>query len=138
MRKTFIITLVLCVFAAFAYAQTPAATGTGTSTTTTTSTTASTGTTTHHKPAHKMFKGTVASVDCANNTFTVHPAKGADMVMKTNDKTKWAPKGKTCADITQGGKITGTYHNDGTDNWALSVHVWPNTTATAPAKTGSK
>ncbi len=141
MRKTLIITLVLCVFASFAYAQTTGTTGTGSSTssTTTTTTTGTSGTTTtkHHAASHKNYKGTVASVDSANNSFTVHPAKGADMTFKVNDKTKYLPKGKTWADVTQGSSVSGWYHNDGTDNWALNVHVWPATTGTA-AKTGSK
>ncbi len=143
MRKTLIITLVLCVAATFAYAQAPATTGTTTSTTT--STTATTGgattttTTKKHTAAHKNYKGAVATVDSASSSFTVHPAKGADMTFKVNDKTKYLPKGKAWADVTVGAKVSGTYHNDGTDNWALVVHIWPSDTgAAAPAKTGTK
>ena len=140
MRKTLIITLVLCVAASLAaYAQTTGTTGTTTSTTTSTTATtggATTTTTTHkHTATHKNYKGTVASVDSANSSFVVHPAKGADMTFKVNDKTKYLPKGKAWADVTVGAKVSGTYHNDGTDNWALLVHIWP---ADAAAKTGTK
>ena len=135
MRKTFILTLVLCVFAAIAYAQTGATTGT-TATTTTTATSTGGGTTTtttkHKAPAHKSVRGTVASVDPTAKSFAVHPAKGADVTVKVNDKTKYMPKGKTWDDVKADAKVTVAYHNDGTDNWALSVHFWPEKAA-APA-----
>jgi hypothetical protein len=141
MRKTLIITLALCVAASLAaYAQT---TGTGSSTTstTTTTTTGTTGgttttTTKKHTATHKNYKGMVASVDSASSSFVVHPMKGADMTFKVNDKTKYLPKGKAWADVTVGAKVSGTYHNDGTDNWALVVHIWP-ADATA-GKTGTR
>lgn len=140
MRKTFILTLVLCVFAAIAYAQTGATTGT-TSTTTTTATStgggATTTTTTKHKAVHKpSVKGTVASVDATAKSFVVHPAKGADVTVKVNDKTKYMPKGKTWDDVKADAKVTVSYHNDGTDNWALSVHFWPEKAAPAAKTTG--
>jgi hypothetical protein len=147
MRKTLILTLVLCVFAVIAYAQTgaaPAATGTGTSTTTST-TTSSTGTAatttttktkTHKKAVHCTFKGTVASVDATGKSFVVHPAKGDDMTLKVNDKTKYSPKGK-CSwdDIKVDGKVSGTCKKDGADNWAVTVKCWP-PKAEKPPKTG--
>jgi len=132
MRKTFILTLVLCVFAVIAYAQTGATTGTTASTTTSTTTSAPTGTTTtttttkpHHKKAaaHKSVKGTVASVDAATQSFVVHPAKGDDVTLKVNKNTKYYPKGKTWDDVKVGCKVTCTYKNDGTDNWAITVHI---------------
>jgi uncharacterized transporter YbjL len=134
MRKTLILTLVLCVFAVIAYAQTtgtaPAAPATGTGTSTTTSTTtSSTGaaTTTTTKSTHKKkaakshsVKGSVASVDATAKSFVVHPAKGEDVTVKVNDKTKYS-KGKTWDDVKADAKVTVSYHNDGTDNWALKV-----------------
>jgi hypothetical protein len=108
--------------------------GTGTTSTTTTTTT----TTKKHAAAHKSFKGTVASVDSAVSTFTVHPAKGADMTLKVYDKTKYLPKGKTWSDVVQGAEVSGTYHNDGSDNWALTVHFRAAPVADAASKTGSR
>jgi hypothetical protein len=141
MRKTLMITLALFVAASFAYAQTTGTTGTTTSTTTSTTATtggATTTTTTKKHAAHKpSYKGTVASVDSASSSFVVHPAKGADVTLKVNDKTKYSPKGKAWADVTVGAKVSGTYHNDGTDNWAVTVHVAAGDAAAAP-KTGSK
>jgi hypothetical protein len=144
MRKTFILTLVLSVFAVVAYAQTGASTGTA-STTTSTTTSSGTGTTgttttttkTHHKKAaaHKSVKGTVASVDASAKSFAVHPSKGEDVTLKVNDKTKYTPKGKGWDDIAVGCKVTCTYKNDGTDNWAISCRIsCPK--AAAPAKSG--
>ncbi|HEY6321043.1 MAG TPA: hypothetical protein VJA16_05765 [Thermoanaerobaculia bacterium] len=145
MRKTLILTLVLCVFAVIAYAQTgaaPATSGTSTTTSTTTSSTgaaATTTTKTHKHAASCTFKGTVASADAANKSFVVHPAKGDDVTVKTNDKTKWIPKGK-CSwdDIKEGAKVSGTCKKDGADTWALTVHCWPAPKAKAEpaAKTG--
>jgi uncharacterized protein YdeI (BOF family) len=153
MRKTLIFTLVLCVVAVFAYAQTgggstggtgsTATTGstggatTGTTTTTTTTTTKAKG---KHAAHNKSVKGTVASVDQAGKSFVVHPAKGADVTVKVNDKTKYTPKTK-CSwdDIKVDGKVTVTYKNDGTDNWAITVHCWPEKKAAAskaPKTTG--
>jgi hypothetical protein len=149
MRKTLIFTLVLCVFAAFAYAQTgTGSTGTGSGASATTGTTSSTtGTTTttttttktkgKHGYAHKTYRGTVASVDQAGKSFVVHPAKGADITLKVNDKTKYTPKGKTWDDVKVDAKVSGTYHNDGTDNWALTVHI-AGPKAAAAAKTTGK
>jgi hypothetical protein len=144
MRKTLLLTLVLCVIAAVAYAQAPAASSSGTSTTTST-TTAATGTTgatttttttkpaKHHKAAAtKRYKGEVASVDATAKSFVVHPKKGADVTLKVNDKTKYA-KGQTWDDVKAGASASGSYKNDGTDNWATSVKV---AAAPAAAKTG--
>jgi len=134
MRKTLLLTLVLCVIAAVAYAQAPAATGTGTSGGTETKTT--TKTTKHHKAAAaKRFKGEVASVDATAKSFVVHPAKGADVTLKVNDKTTYSPKGKTWDDVKAGAAVSGGYKNDGTDNWATSVKFAAEKAA-APAKTG--
>ncbi|MBV8199026.1 MAG: hypothetical protein JOZ15_00225 [Acidobacteria bacterium] len=144
MRKTLILTLVLCVFAVIAYAQTGTSgttSGTTTSSTSTTGTgTAATTTTTkkHTKKAaaHHTYKGTVASVDATAKSFVVHPAKGADVTLKVNDKTKYSPKGKSWDDVKADAKVSGTYHNDGTDNWAVTVKFWPEPKAKAePAKT---
>jgi hypothetical protein len=148
MRKTLLLTLVLCVIAVVAYAQAPAATGTGTSTTTstTTATTGTSGATTetktttktakHHKAAAaKHYKGEVASVDATAKSFVVHPAKGADITLKVNDKTKYSPKGKGWDDVKAGAAVSGGYKNDGTDNWATSVKFAAEKAA-APAKTG--
>jgi hypothetical protein len=129
MRKTLILTLVLCVFAAFAYAQT-GTTGTTTTSTTTTSaatgtggttTTTATKTTKHHAAAKCTYKGTVASVDATAKSFVVHPAKGDDWTLKVNDKTKYSPKGKGWDDVKADAKVSGTCHKDGADNWAVTV-----------------
>lgn len=68
-----------------------------------------------------VYKGTVASVDAAAKSFVVHPAKGADVTLKVNDKTKY-PKGKSWDDVKANAKVSATFRNDGTDNWALTVH----------------
>jgi hypothetical protein len=134
MRKTLILTLVLSVFAVIAYAQTggsaPATSGTSTTTSTTTSSsgagTATTTTkTTHKKAVHCTFKGTVASVDATAKSFVVHPAKGDDVTLKVNDKTKYSPKGKTWDDVKADAKVSGTCKKDGADTWAVSVKFWP-------------
>ncbi|HVR10054.1 MAG TPA: hypothetical protein VMW75_18560 [Thermoanaerobaculia bacterium] len=143
MRKTLILTLVLCVFAAIAYAQTGATSGT-TTTTTTTSAATGTGTTTTTTKAktkhatHCTYKGTVASVDATAKSFVVHPAKGDDVTLKVNDKTKYSPKGKTWDDVKADAKVSGTCHKDGADNWAVTVKFWPEAKAKAApaAKTG--
>jgi hypothetical protein len=149
MRKTLIFTLVLCVVAVVAYAQTgTGSTGTGTTGssasagTTGTAGAASTGTTGgHHKGGkhaakNKSVTGTVASVDQTGKSFVVHPAKGDDVTVKVNDKTKYIPKGK-CSwdDIKVDLKVTVTYKNDGTDNWAVTVRCWPPKKAAPAAKT---
>jgi hypothetical protein len=94
-----------------------ATTGTGTTTTT------SKGKGKHHGAAAKSVKGSVASVD--DKSFVVHPKKGDDVTVKVNDKTAYPPKGKGWDDVKAGAKagadVTVKYHNDGTDNWALSV-----------------
>jgi hypothetical protein len=132
MRKTLIFSVVLCLAAAFAYAQTsaPAAPPATSTTTSTTSTTSSTGTTTKttktkHHPAAKTAKGDIASVDDANKSFVVHPATGTDWTFKTNDKTSyWVGKTKgSWADVKAGVDVTVTYKNDGTDNWATRVKI---------------
>jgi hypothetical protein len=142
MRKTFILTLVLCMAAAIAYAQAPAAgssTGTSsTSATTSTGTTTTTTTTTKksHAASHSV-KGSVASVDATAKSFVVHPATGADVTLKVNDKTTyWVGKKKgTWDDVKVGANVRSSYHPDGTDNWALAVHIMAEKAAPA-AKTG--
>jgi hypothetical protein len=146
MRKTLILTLVLCVFASLAYAQagstgsTAATTGSSTSATTGTTTTTTTTTThaKHHKAAGKSVRGSVASVDATAKSFVVHPKKGEDVTVKVNDKTKYTPKGKAWDDVKAGENVTVGYKNDGTDNWATTVHFAkaPKTTGTA-ATTGT-
>ena len=132
MRKTLILTLVLSVFAVVAYAQTgaagsaPATSGTSTTTSTTTSSTgaATTTTTKAHKKSgakHCTYKGTVASVDATAKSFVVHPAKGDDVTLKVNDKTKYSPKGKGWDDVKADAKVSGACKKDGADTWATSV-----------------
>jgi hypothetical protein len=144
MRKTLILSLVLFLAAVFAYAQAPAAT-TGTAASTPAATTPATGAakTTHHAAAGKSYSGTIASVDAAGKSFVVHPAKGADMTVKVNDKTKYYPKGKTWDDVKADAKVHGKYKVDGADNWATTVDFpaakAPKAdakAATPPAKTG--
>ena len=144
MRKTLILTLVLCVFAVIAYAQTGAAPATSGTSTTTSTTSSSTGagaatttttTKTHKKKAvHCTFKGTVASVDATGKSFVVHPAKGDDVTLKVNDKTTYG-KGKTWDDVKADAKVSGTCKKDGADTWAVSVKFWPVKAAPA-AKSG--
>jgi hypothetical protein len=74
----------------------------------------------HKKAAGHSVKGTVASVDATAKGFVVHPAKGEDVTLKVNDKTRY-PKGKTWDDVKADAKVTVSYHSDGTDNWALTV-----------------
>jgi hypothetical protein len=112
--------------------STTTSSSTGTGTTTTTKTTKK-----HTAAAHKSYKGTVASVDATAKSFVVHPAKGADITLKVNDKTKYSPKGKGWDDVKADAKVSGSYHNDGTDNWALTVKFWPEKAA-KPAKTTGK
>jgi hypothetical protein len=158
MRKTLLLTLVLCVVAAFAYAQTsapaaapPATTGTSTTTSTTTTPTGAATTTTtkttggkHHKaPAAKKYKGEVKSVDATAQSFVVNQATKtqpleADITLKVNAKTKYYPKGKKFEDLKAGDNVWGTYKNDGTDNWALSVRWAKAPKAAAPPKTTGK
>ncbi len=143
MRKTLILTLVLSVFAVIAYAQTggsaPATSGTST-TTSTTSTSTPSGTTTtttktHKKSAaHCTFKGTIVSTDPTGKSFVVHPAKGDDVTLKANDKTKWSPKATCTLDgLKAGDKVSGTCKKDGADSWAVSVKCWPAPKAKAEA-----
>jgi hypothetical protein len=138
MRKTFILTLVLCVVAAFAYAQTgtSGSTGTGASASTATTGTGTAATTTpakapKHPKAKCSYKGEVSVV--GDNTFTVHPATGDDVVLKVNAKTKYYPKGKTWADVKVGVKVWGVCHKDGADTWAVTVHIVPEKAAKTPA-----
>jgi hypothetical protein len=140
MRKTLILTLVLCVAASIAYAQTTGtAGGTGSSmgSTTGTTTTTTTTTTKHHGSHNPAVHGSIASVDATAKSFVVHPKKGADVTVKVNDKTHYTPKGKGWDDVKQGDNVSVTYHNDGTDNWAVTVH-WPTPKAPkAPKTTGT-
>ena len=130
MRKTLMLTLVLCVIAAgIAFAQTgtsggaaasaPASTGTGAAATTGTGGGGKAAKS--HKVAGKHYTGEVASVDATAKSFVVHPAKGADVTLKVNDKTKFSPKGKSWDDVKATTKVSVSYKNDGTDNWAVTV-----------------
>jgi hypothetical protein len=132
MRKTFILfTLVLCLAAAFAYAQAPATSGTSAASGTSAKAPAT------KAAASKSYSGTIASVDATGKSFVVHPAKGADMTIKVNDKTMYHPKGKTWDDVKADAKVHGKYKNDGTDNWAVTVDFPVAKAAAAPAKTGT-
>jgi|SRR5579863_2171446 len=115
MRRTIIITVVLCLVAVFAYAQAPASSGTAAAS-------GPSGAPAKHTSSdHKSYHGTVASVDAAGKSFVVHPMKGADMTVKVNDKTQYFPKGKTWDDVKVDAKIHGRYKADGADNWAITV-----------------
>ena len=92
-----------------------------------------------HAAAHKTYKGTVASVDAANKSFVVHPAKGDDVTLKVNDKTRYTPKGK-CSwdDVKADAKVSGTFKKDGADTWAVTIKCWPEKASkTTGAKTGA-
>jgi hypothetical protein len=88
------------------------------------------------RSATKRYKGEIASVDTTAKSFVVHPAKGADITLKVNDKTTYSPKGKGWDDVKAGAAVSGGYKNDGTDNWATSVKFAAEKAA-APARTGS-
>src|ERR1700688_789206 len=85
------------------------------------------------------YKGIIASVDATSKSFVVHSASatGADVTLKVNDKSRYHPKGKNWDDVKAAAKVSGTYHNDGTDNWALTVKLWPDKAAAAPPKAGA-
>jgi hypothetical protein len=82
--------------------------------------------------------GTSPCTECCpgSKTFVVHYAQ-VDVTVKVNDKTKYIPKGKSFDDIKAGARVAVTYRNDGTDNWALTVHFL-HQKAEAPAKTGGR
>lgn len=65
----------------------------------------------------------------------MHPAKGDDYTFMVNDKTKYLPKGKTWDDVKVDAKVSVTYHGDGAEKWAETVHIWAPKAAPA-AKTG--
>jgi hypothetical protein len=109
--------------------------------TSTPGTSSSSSTTTTHKAHHAKkashtYKGTVASVDATAKSFVVHPAKGADVTLKVNDKTKYSPAGKGWDDVKVDAMVSGSLKNDGTDNWAVTVKF--KAEKAAPAKSGSK
>jgi hypothetical protein len=83
--------------------------------------------------SHSVYKGIVVSLDSTSESFVVHPAKGEDVTLKVNDKTKYSPKGKGWDDIKVHAKVSGSYRNDGSDHWALTVRLWPEP-RTLPAK----
>jgi hypothetical protein len=113
-------------------------TGPGRGSTTNSNDTRGTGTTTttihtkHPHAAGRYYKGKVVSADAAAMSFFVHPATGADVTLKVNDKTKYRPQGKGWDDVKAGAAVSGTYKNDGTDNWATTVR-FPAPAAAAPA-----
>jgi hypothetical protein len=114
----------------------------GSQATTTSTTTSSTGVATttrtthkHKAAASKKYKGEITSVDPTAKSFVVKQTTG-DLTLKVNDKTKYS-KGKTWDDVKVGGNVWGTYKNDGTDNWALSVY-WTKAGAAKAPKTGSR
>jgi hypothetical protein len=129
MRKTIIITVVLCLVAAFAYAQAPA------SSASTAAPSGASGAPMKHSSSmgHMSYHGTVASVDAAGKSFVVHPMKGADMTIKVNDKTQYFPKGKTWDDVKADAKVHGKYKADGADMWAVTVDFASAKAAAAPA-----
>jgi hypothetical protein len=131
----------LCVVATAAARQGNPTNVGGTSTTTSstsTGTTTTTKTTTHKKAVHCTFKGTVVSVDQANKSFVVHPAKGEDVTINVDDKSKYNPKVK-CSwdDIKVGAKVSGTCKNDGVYTWAITVKCWPAAKAKAEPAAGN-
>jgi hypothetical protein len=93
----------------------------------------------HKAAAHCTYKGTVASVDATGKSFVVHPAKGDDVTLKVNDKTKYG-KSKTWDDVKADAKVSGTCKKDGADTWAVSVKFWPAPKAKAEpaAKSGKR
>jgi hypothetical protein len=132
LRARFLVTCAcLLVLGASAASGAGVTTGTAATGTTTSTTTNTTSTTKKHTASTKSIHGTVASVDATSKSITVHPKTGADVTVKANDKTTyWNGKAKgTWDDVKQGGLVSITYHNDGTDNWALKVKIAPDRAA---------
>jgi hypothetical protein len=73
----------------------------------------------------KSASGTVAAVDAASRSFVVHPTTGANLIFKTNDKTRYfVGKNKgVWADVKPGAEVTVTYDNDGTNKRAIGVKI---------------
>jgi hypothetical protein len=86
-------------------------------------------------PRHTA-KGTIESADATAKSFVIHTAKGADVTVKVNDKTKYGPKGRGWDDVKAGAKVAVIYHSAGTDNRATTVHIAPLAAAAAAKSTG--
>ena len=74
------------------------------------------------KVAHKQVTGEVTAVDAKANTITVK-GKKADVTVNVDDKTKFAPKGKTIADVKAGEKVMVKYTEAEGKNTAKSVKI---------------
>jgi hypothetical protein len=111
----------------------PAGGSSGAAATTTTKTTGH-----KHKAAATKYKGYLTGVDQTAKSFNVAstPESTDVLTLKVNDKTRYSPKGTGWDDVKVGAKVSGTYKNDGTDNWALTVHFWKEKAAKA-AKGGT-
>ncbi len=83
--------------------------------------------------AKKMHvAGEVSAVDAKANTVTVKGKKG-DVTISVDDKTKFAPKGKTIADVKAGEKVKAAYTEADGKNTATMVDI-----KAAPAKKEEK
>jgi len=74
------------------------------------------------KVAHKQVTGEVTAVDAKANTITVK-GKKAEVTVNVDDKTKFAPKGKTIADVKAGEKVMVKYTEAEGKNTAKSVKI---------------
>jgi len=74
------------------------------------------------KAAHKQITGEVTAVDAKANTITVK-GKKAEVTVNVDDKTKFAPKGKTIADVKAGEKVMVKYTEAEGKNTAKSVKI---------------
>ncbi len=72
--------------------------------------------------AAKQITGEVTAVDAKANTITVK-GKKAEVTVTVDDKTKFAPKGKTIADVTAGEKVMVKYTEAEGKNTAKSVKI---------------
>jgi hypothetical protein len=91
----------------------------------------------HHQAAAHRVKGAVSSDDATAKSIVIHPATGADLTIKVNDKTTyWIGKKKGSSDdLKVGANVVILYRTDGADNWATNVKIYM---AATVAKTGSR
>jgi hypothetical protein len=109
MRKTLVVSLVLCVVAVFAYAQTGL------------------GADTAAKPAKKSataYKGYVQGTDPAAKSFNISscPACQDIITLYVNADTKYSPKGTGWDDLKKGAHVSGKSKTAEDKRWAVTVN----------------
>jgi len=107
MRKTLVVSLVLCVVVVFAYAQ------------------IGLGADTAAKPAKdtNTYKGYVNGVDQAAKCFNISSSPNSQDVITlcTNADTKYSPKGTGWDDVKVGAHVSGKSKTADGKKWALTV-----------------